>query len=305
MHIYKRGAVLPEEITIEEMVSRIQGGERDLIGELWDRIHDFVWKLVNEMHDEDQEEDLEHECYLGLLDAVEHYDADQDVKFLTYAAKCLKGRMWVYLDRNSGRYVLPSYLLLKVRQYRRFVSEYQSRHGRKPSGHIIMAAHGWSPDEFANVLKHKNGVDVQSLDEPLTDDSEFTLGDTIQSSGDPAAEVEAAIFQDQLKRDLWGAVDRLPDQQARAIRMCFENQCTFKEIGEQLGVSTSTGHGICNKGLRRLRNDSRAHLRTYYVDLYGEGVKGGLNGFRTSGMSSTERAALKLMGEWWDGTEKA
>ena len=183
-----------------------------------------------------------------------------------------------------------------------FASAFQQEHGREPSGAEIMSACSWSREELEKVMMYRNADTITSLDEPFTDeDGERTLADTISSGADPAEEVGEEIFRDQLKRDLWGTVDALPDDQARALRMHYQGQRTFQEIGAELGTSEADGRTICAKGLRALRSDrdTRRKLGPYYVDIYGMAMRGGLNSFMSSRTSATERAALIDLGEWW------
>lgn len=294
---------MSEALSIEELVRRVQGGESELVKEIWERIKDFVHIKAKDMHAGDLTEDLEHECYFALLDAIDNYDDSQGFKFLSYAGPCFRGRMQTYLARERGEYVLPAYLLERVRKYKRFVSNFESQYGRRPSGAEIMTACGWSWEEFRNVLAHRNADRVASLDEPLKDEEgAYTLGDTVSGGPDPAEQVEEEIFREQLRRDVWEAVDTLPDQQARAIRMHYQDRRTYQEIGADMGVSIEAGRQVCAKGLRTLRSSRRTRnkLRAYYVDIYGEATRGALSGFLNSRISSTERAALKDLGEWWN-----
>lgn len=291
---------MSEELSVEELVRLIQGGEKALIGTLWDRIANFVHAKAKDMHAGDLTEDLEQECYFALLDAVERFDASQGAKFLTYAGLCFQGWMRSYLERKCGMYVLPSYLLNRVRQYKRFVSDFQQEYGRSPSGAEIMTAFGWSLEEYKTVLANRNADTIRSLDAPLTDeDEDYTLGDTISADADPAGEVEEDIFQEQLKRDLWGAVDALPEQQSLALRLHYQDQKTLRDIGQELGISPEGSRQICAKGLRSLRSkrETREKLRSYYIDIFGIASRGSVGSFMNTRTSSTERAAFIDMGE--------
>ena len=292
---------MSEELSVEKLVQLIQGGEKTLIGMLWDRIESFVHIKAKDMHAGDLTEDLEQECYFALLDAVERFDPSQGAKFLSYAGECFQGRMKSYLERKCGMYVLPSYLLNRVRQYKRFVSDFQQEYGRSPSGAEIMTAFGWSLEEYKTVLANRNTDTIRSLDAPLTDeDEDYTLGDTISADADPAGEVEEDIFQEQLRRDLWGAVDALPEQQSLALRLHYQDQKTLRDIGQELGISPEGSRQICAKGLRSLRSnrETRKKLSSYYVDIYGIATRGGVGNFMNTRMSSTERAAFIDMGEY-------
>ena len=133
---------MSEEVTNEEIVSRIKNGERELIGELWDRVKQFAHVKAKDMHAGDMTEDLEQECFLALLDAVRNYEEEEGTQFLTYAAFHFRARMWKYMLHEAGGREIPHHMIEKLRKYRRTVADFQREHGREPSGAEIMARCG-------------------------------------------------------------------------------------------------------------------------------------------------------------------
>lgn len=292
---------MSEELSVEELVQLIQGGEKALIGTLWDRIANFVHAKAKDMHAGDLTEDLEQECYFALLDAVERFDASQGAKFLTYAAYWFNARMRRYLGTQTGAAVLPVNLLARVRKYRRLQCEFQRDHGRRPTGAEVLAATGWQLPDLITVLDNLNADTAVSLDASLDDDDgDFTLADTIAADDDPAGQAEDEVFHEQMRRDVWDTVNMLPARQAEALTQHYRDDRTYKEIGVVMGVSVEGARQICATGIRELRRrkETKTRLRGYYVDIFGEATHGALNTFLRTRMSSTERAALKDMGEW-------
>ena len=297
---------MPDEVTKEELVSRIKNGEKELIGELWDRVKQFAYVMAKDMRAGDMTEDLEQECFLALLDAVRNYEETEGTQFLTYATFHFRARMWRYLRHESGGREIPHHMIEKLRKYRRTVADFQREYGREPSGIEIMARCGWTVKELIRIKENLNADKTDSLDAPLSESEDLTLADTVPGGSDPAEEVEDKIFREQLSRDLWAAVDRLPAEQAAVIRSKYQEEKTFQEIEDDLGLTEGDARQLSAKGLRELRSRrNRTRLRPYYIDLFGEGVRGGLHAFFNSGTSSTERAALKLMGAWWENDVEA
>ena len=297
---------MSEEVTNEEIVSRIKNGERELIGELWDRVKQFAHVKAKDMHAGDMTEDLEQECFLALLDAVRNYEKEEGTQFLTYASFHFRARMWKYMHHEAGGREIPHHMIEKLRKYRRTVADFQREHGRDPSGAEIMARCGWTVKELIRIKESLNADRTDSLDAPLTEDENLTLADTLPGDANPAEEVEDKVFREQLARDLWGAVDELPKDQAAALRCKYQGEKTFQEIENDLSLPAGQARQLTYRGLHQLRSrGTRARLRPYYIDLFGEGVRGGLHAFFNSGTSSTERAALKLMGAWWENDVEA
>lgn len=295
---------MSDEVTIEDLVNRIQHGNTALVGELWERIYKFVHAKAHDMHAGDLTEDLEQECYFALLDAIDNFDGALGYKFLTYASHWFKQRMHRYMTMRGGGPVLPANLLPRLRKYRRIASEFQRDNGRKPSGAEVMAATGWTLDDLITVLENINADTTASLDAPLTDENEdFTLADTIAGAPDPADLTEETVFREQLRRDVWAAVDTLPAQQAEVLTRHYHDESTYKDIDTDMHLPDGKTRQLCAKGLRTLRSNKEItrQLRPYYIDLYGEGMRGGLSSFFHTRTSSTERAALLDMGEYARG----
>lgn len=288
----------------EELVTMIQRGNTALVGELWERVYKFVHVKAADMHAGDLTPDLEQECYFALLDAIDHFDDAAGCKFLTYAAHWFNARMRRYLDTQTGAAVLPVNLLARVRKYKRLQQEFQRDHGRRPTGAEVLAATGWTLDDLITVLDNLNADTAASLDAPLDDNGDdFTLADTVAGGADPAELVSEAAFHEQMRRDVWETVDTLPAQQAEALTRHYRDGSTYQDIENAMNLRTGQTRQLCAKGLRTLRSDKDAarRLRPYYIDLYGEAMRGSVNSFFNTRTSSTERAALLDMGEYTKG----
>lgn len=82
-------------MTNEEMVARIQSGDKTLIGQVWEQnqgmINKIAWSYTNSNNPPDEREgkkypnpDVLQELYLAMIDAVDSYSPDKGCVFLTY-----------------------------------------------------------------------------------------------------------------------------------------------------------------------------------------------------------------------------
>lgn len=288
---------MSEEVTNEEIVSRIKNGEKELIGELWNRVKQFARVKAKDMHAGDMTEDLEQEGFLAMLDAVKNYEEDKGAQFLTYAAFHFRSRMWRYMHHEAGGREIPFHMIEKTRKYRRTVADFRRDFGRDPFGVEIMDRCGWTMRELTTVIKGLNADRTASLDAPLTEDESLTLADTVQDDADPAEMVEDRAFHEQLKRDLWETVDQLPEIQADVIRGRYKEGLTLEKVGERKGFNREKARQTEAKALRNLRTGkSLERLRPFYQELYGSAVQcGGPTMFSRTWTSSTEREAIRLL----------
>ena len=84
-------------MTNEELAVLIQNGERDRLLELWGQVERFAcgrairWERALGSRAGVTVEDLIQAAFLALLDALERWDSEREVTFLTYFKICLKG----------------------------------------------------------------------------------------------------------------------------------------------------------------------------------------------------------------------
>jgi len=107
------------------------------------------------------------------------------------------------------------------------------------------------------------------------------------------------VEQEELRAVLWGTVDTLPEKQAAAIRMKYQQSRTLKQIGEELGCSVEMARTHERKALRELRKYSVSNkLKPFFPEadrwrIYSSAISGtGVQRFEHSWTSATERAAL-------------
>ena len=122
-------------MTNEQLAARIRAGE-DVAGnmdQLYDQVKDFIHSVAWKYKGLGELEDLEQEGFLALYDAIDHYEADQGVRFLSYAEYWIRQRMQRYLQMNSSCLRLPVNRQEAISRYKWFCSSFQLEHGREPS----------------------------------------------------------------------------------------------------------------------------------------------------------------------------
>lgn len=100
--------------TNEELAVRIKDGESSLISTLWEQVKRFAQLQASKFYNKHYNkckvwgvelDDLEQEAFLGILDAVQGFEAEKGFKFLTYATYHLRKRFYssLKLDRAEGK----------------------------------------------------------------------------------------------------------------------------------------------------------------------------------------------------------
>lgn len=172
---------------------------------------------------------------------------------------CVENNRPVKLSRSAADEAL---------QYKKLVREYTKYYGCTPSDRELCAFLHVDQDKLALIRKATETGHIRSLSEELPGmDGDICLGDTIASDEDLERDAIRRIDHEHMKRELWLAVDQLPDRLPAAIRLRYESGLTYKEMGERLGVDMNQARSLEQKAFKKLRIPSRAkRFRAYHEE---------------------------------------
>ncbi len=243
----------------EQLVARIQAGE-DVAGnmlKLYDQNRGFLTSMAKKYQGLAEMDDLLQEGYIGLSEAVDHFDADRGVSFIHYAAFWIRPGMRRYVDNCGSTIRLPVHAREDVYEYNRAVKEYRKQFGEWPSDFALCRLLKVSRKKLQEIKKNVHMGRIRSLSETLNGEgTDLTLEDTIASDQDLEEEAVRRADAAAMKRELWIAVDRLPGNLPEVIKKRYIDGQTLDEISESLGVNYNGVRQIQNKALRTLRRPS-------------------------------------------------
>jgi RNA polymerase primary sigma factor len=210
--------------------------------------------------------DLIQEGNMGLMHAVEKFNYRRGVKVSTYAVWWIRqstARPIADQGRTIRIPVHMSEVASKVLQTRRKL--YQTQ-GREPPAAEIAARTGIPMPRVEQILSIVQ--QPTSLDAPVGEDGDATLGDLIEAKDavDPQAVAEASA----LKQALDEALTELSPREQHILRMRFgiggAQDHTLAEIGEQLGVTRERIRQIEAQALEKLRHPRRSRKLMTFVE---------------------------------------
>lgn len=291
-------------MTNEQLAVRIRAGENvgDNMAILYDQVKDFIHAMAYKYHGQGELEDLEQEGFLALYDAIDHYEADQDVKFLTYASHWIRQRMQKYIQNTGSPLRLSAGRQKAIRKYRKFCTEFQTEQGRKPTEAELCRSLWLTLEQLREIQYDACMTAVKSLDAPIKGaegEEDTTLGELAASATDPCEELLDRLEQEELCSILWQCVDGLPGKQPDVIRSRYKDNMTMKQCGQFCGISEAEVRKQQLKALRSLRSGENAKkLRPFLPGdawIYSGALIGnGVDHFNQTWTSSTERVALEL-----------
>lgn len=291
-------------MTNEQLAAKIRAGENvgNNMAVLYDQVKDFIHAMAYKYHGQGELEDLEQEGFLALYDAIDHYEADQGVKFLTYASHWIRQRMQKYIQNTGSPLRLSAGRQEAIRKYRKFCTEFQAEQGCKPTEAELCRSLWLTLEQLREIQYDACMTAVKSLDAPIKGaegEEDTTLGELAASAADPCEELLDRLEQEELCSILWQCVDSLPGKQPDVIRSRYKGNMTMKQCGQFCGISEAEARKQQLKALRSLRTGKNAKLlypfvledeRIYSGALIGNGVER----FNHTWTSSTERVAMEL-----------
>lgn len=281
-------------MTNEELVNLIQSGvdKQENLYQLYDANRGLIFQIAVKIR-RDEIEDLMQEGFFGIVKAAEHFDPSKEVPFHNYAPFWIKSSMLQYIEKGGGLVRLPYNRLERIRKYKKAVAGFISEYGKEPNPSELVDILGVSEIDIDQIKEDIKRLETDSLEKPLTDD--MTLSDTIQADCNDIEDIERKIYNEELARVLWALVDSLEAVEANIIRRRYKDSCKYEQIGQELNITTSGARAKVCTALNHLKIISRPLEAFRDSDRYTIATTGGLNNFRRTHISPTERAAFKML----------
>ncbi|AIV33963.1 RNA polymerase sigma factor WhiG [Streptomyces sp. G3] len=188
----------------------------------------------------------------GLIDAIEKFDVDREIKFETYAITRIRGAM---IDELRALDWIPRSVRQKARNVERAYATLEARLRRTPSESEVAVEMGIAVEDLHAVFSQLSLANVVALEELLHAGGEggdrLSLMDTLE---DTAADNPVEVAEDrELRRLLARAINTLPEREKTVVTLYYYEGLTLAEIGNVLGVTESRVSQIHTKSVLQLR----------------------------------------------------
>lgn len=199
-------------------------------------------------------DDLVQEGYVGLIKAVDRFDADKGVRFSTYACHLITGEIRHYL-RDLGRLIHEPGWHFELRQrISRTNDQLTQKLGRAPEPEDIARSLGIEASSVRDVLRNQQTLTVEYLDAETEREGDDGGGSDwdhrLAASATTPAASETRV-DDQMMLGL--ALPRLRELEKKAITLFFFEDCTKTEIARRLDISVNHAAYLIKRGVEGLR----------------------------------------------------
>src|SRR3984957_4281525 len=259
-----------ELITAEEEVilaKKIQEGDEKALEKLTRANLRFVVSVAKQYQNQGLSlPDLINEGNLGLIKAARRFDHSRGFKFISYAVWWIRQCIIQATAEQSRMVRIPLNQVGSLSKLHKTSSRLEQQLEREPLPEELSDALELPVDRVKDTMR-LTGKHV-SVDAPFGNDGDNGgLLDVLINHDSPRA--DSVLIKESLKMEIERSLSTLSDREKEVIKLFFgidvPHPLTLEEIATKFDLTRERVRQIKEKGIRRLRHNSRSKLLKAYL----------------------------------------
>lgn len=197
-------------------------------------------------------EDLYNVGVIGLIQAIDRYDASRDNKFITYATHRIRGAV---LSELRSRDFLSRSNRRKIREMDHAYVMLEQQLGRDAEDQEVAEVLRIDLEQLDDIKK-LSSISFISFEEMGYSDSN-DKGRLLKFVTDDSPDAYMLANLNNLKQAMAEAIEDLPDKEKLVLSLYYFDELNMKETGKVLKITESRVSQIHSQAIVRLRNKLR------------------------------------------------
>ncbi len=206
-------------------------------------------------------EDLIQAGMIGLLEAIEKFDPQREVKFKTYAEIRVRGAM---LDELRARDWIPRSVRDNCNKLENAYTQLRAQNIDHPNDKQLANQLDIKPKELPAFLEKAKPIPLLSLENLGSfGDSDSNRLDILEILSDPDEEDPAETLMGSEANELVReAVEHLPEKEKIVLSLYYVDDLNLKEIGAVLDLTESRVSQVRTKAIAMLRSRLKSYMES-------------------------------------------
>lgn len=188
---------------------------------------------------------------LGLYDAIKKFDPSRDLKFDTYASFRIRGSIIDGLRKEDW---LPRSIREKAKKVEQAAEQFEQVHQRDATASEIAEKLEMTVEEVETAIKDSLFGNILSIEEkPKSNTGDLKEGIGYSIPDNTTILPENHITKRELNHELIQGIKMLNKNEQLVVSLFYNEELTFTEIGQVLGLTTSRISQIHKRSIFKLR----------------------------------------------------
>lgn len=201
--------------------------------------------------------EVSQEGVLGLIRAIDKFDADRGVRLSTYASYWIRQSVSRAVAVQTRTIRLPVHKVDRLGVVRKVMNQLTQKLGRSPEIKEVAEALGDTPEQIEALLY--DGQETLSLEDPVGDDG-ATLADFVME--EDVTRLETEVDRHLLEQEIQEALATLTARESRIMELRYGlrdgHPLTLQDVAERFGLTRERIRQIEKEALAKLRRPEKA-----------------------------------------------